>query len=162
MAKPENLFAKYDVVTPSTEKMTDSADSVQQQFEIADRPAAGDPFHHAFPIHDFDQARAFYTNVMGCKEGRVSPGKWIDFSLHGHQIVCHWVGADYRCPDFYNPVDGDEVPVPHFGLALQLDEWQALKGRLERAGTKFIVKPTLRFEGAPGEQWTMFFKDPSG
>ena len=139
-----------------------AANTVEQKFEIVDTPAPGKPFHHAFPIHDFDAARDFYNNVMGCKEGRVSPGKWIDFSLSGHQIVCHWVGSDYRCPDFHNPVDGDEVPVPHFGLALDWDSWQSLRQRLEVAGTNFIVQPTLRFKGAPGEQWTMFFKDPSG
>ena len=80
----------------------------------------------------------------------------------GHQIVCHWVGDDYKCIDYYNPVDGDEVPVPHFGLALTEDQFHALAERLRNAGVKFIIEPHLRFEGAPGEQWTMFFKDPSG
>lgn len=81
--------------------------------------------------------------------------------ITGHQIVCHWVGDDYKCIDYYNPVDGDEVPVPHFGLALTEDQFHALAERLRNAGVKFIIEPHLRFEGAPGEQWTMFFKDPS-
>jgi Predicted dioxygenase of extradiol dioxygenase family len=88
--------------------------------------------------------------------------KWQDYSLHGHQIVCHWVGNDYRCQDYFNPVDGDEVPVPHFGLALTVDEFHALADRLKQAGIQFIIEPHLRFKDQPGEQWTMFFKDPSG
>lgn len=82
--------------------------------------------------------------------------------MHGHQIVCHWVGDDYKCIDYYNPVDGDEVPVPHAGLALKVDEFHALSKRVRDAGIKFIIEPHLRFQGMPGEQWTMFFKDPSG
>lgn len=82
--------------------------------------------------------------------------------MNGHQIVCHWVGDDYRCIDYYNPVDGDEVPVPHAGLALTVDEFHALAERVRKAGIEFIIEPHLRFQGAPGEQWTMFFKDPSG
>ena len=118
-------------------------------------------FHLALPVHDLDVAKNFYGNVLGCEEGRSSQ-KWQDYSLHGHQIVCHWVGNDYRCQDYFNPVDGDEVPVPHFGLALTEDQFHALAKRLTNAGIEFIIKPHLRFEGQPGEQWTMFFKDPSG
>jgi uncharacterized protein len=84
------------------------------------------------------------------------------FSLHGHQIVAHWVGNDYRCQDYYNPVDGDEVPVPHTGLALTVEQFHDLADRLKKAGITFIIEPHLRFQGQPGEQWTMFFKDPSG
>ena len=124
-------------------------------------PAPGNPFHLAFPVHCLDEAKAFYGGLLGCAEGR-SSAKWQDYSLHGHQIVCHWVGNDYRCPDFYNPVDGDEVPVPHFGLALTKNQFDDLAKRLDDGGVKFIIPPTLRFEGMPGEQWTMFFKDPSG
>jgi len=131
-------------------------------FECLARPAPGSPFHHAFPVHSIAEARAFYGGVLGCEEGRASPGKWVDFSLRGHQIVCHYVGADYRCVDYFNPVDGDEVPVPHFGLALSVDDWKALVARLRSHETPFVVDPTLRFEGAPGEQYTCFFKDPSG
>lgn len=98
---------------------------------------------------------------MGCAEGRSAPGKWIDYSLGGHQLVCHYVGDEYRCVDHYNPVDGDEVPVPHFGLCLDVDEWRSLADRLEANDVPFVIKPTLRFAGSPGEQYTMFFKDPS-
>jgi extradiol dioxygenase family protein len=82
--------------------------------------------------------------------------------LNGHQIVCHWVGDDYRCQDYFNPVDGDEVPVPHSGLALTVDEFHEMADRVRKAGVPFIIEPHLRFEGMPGEQYTMFFKDPSG
>jgi extradiol dioxygenase family protein len=122
-------------------------------------PAPGSPFHYAFPVHSLDAAKEFYGNVLNCEEGRSSE-KWQDYSLHGHQIVCHWVGNDYRCVDYYNPVDGDEVPVPHAGLALTVNEFHALADRVRKAGVKFIIEPHLRFQGAPGEQWTMFFKDP--
>eukprot|EP00956_Cyclotella_meneghiniana_P035976 scaffold119942_cov76-Cyclotella_meneghiniana.AAC.3 len=107
------------------------------------------------------EAKHFYGDILGCQEGRSSE-KWQDYSLHGHQIVCHWVGDDYKCIDYYNPVDGDEVPVPHAGLALTVDEFHALSKRVKDAGIKFIIEPHLRFQGMPGEQWTMFFKDPSG
>ena len=125
------------------------------------QPAPGTPFHYAFPVHDLDLAKKFYSDVLGCVEGRSSE-KWQDYSLHGHQIVAHWVGNDYRCQDFYNPVDGDEVPVPHTGLALTEEEFHALAKRVRDAGIDFIIEPHLRFKGMPGEQWTMFFKDPSG
>jgi extradiol dioxygenase family protein len=122
-------------------------------------PAPGSPFHYAFPVHSLEAAKVFYHDVLACEEGRSSE-KWQDYSLHGHQIVCHWVGDDYRCVDYYNPVDGDEVPVPHAGLALTVEQFHALADRLRKAGVKFIIEPHLRFQGAPGEQWTMFFKDP--
>jgi len=114
-------------------------------------PAPGSPFHHAFPVHSLQAAKEFYGNVIGCQEGRSSE-KWQDYSLHGHQIVCHWVGNDYRCQDFYNPVDGDEVPVPHFGLALTVEQFHALADRVRKAGIEFIIEPHLRFHGMPGEQ----------
>lgn len=112
-------------------------------------------------MHDLEQAKHFYGTILGCAEGRSST-KWQDYSLYGHQIVAHWVGNDYRCQDYYNPVDGDEVPVPHTGLALTVDEFHALAERVRQAGITFIIEPHLRFLGMPGEQWTMFFKDPSG
>ncbi len=112
-------------------------------------------------MHSLDAAKTFYGEVLGCKEGR-SSDKWQDYSLHGHQIVCHWVGNDYRCVDYYNPVDGDEVPVPHAGLALTVEQFHDLAERLRKGGVQFIIEPHLRFVGMPGEQWTMFFKDPSG
>jgi extradiol dioxygenase family protein len=126
-----------------------------------DAAAPLQPFHIAFPVHDLDAARGFYAGVLRCEEGRSSK-TWIDYSLFGHQIVCHWVGKTYRAPDFFNDVDADSVPVPHFGVCLTVPQFHALRERLTAAGVTFIVAPHLRFEGKPGEQWTMFFKDPSG
>lgn len=139
---------------------TTTNNTAQKYVKLSD-PAPGSPFHLALPVHDLEVAKEFYGNVLGCAEGR-SSAKWQDYSLHGHQIVCHWVGNDYKCQDYFNPVDGDEVPVPHFGLALKEDEFHALAERLRKAGIQFIIEPHLRFKGQPGEQWTMFFKDPSG
>ena len=117
------------------------------------------PFHLAFPVHDLSAARAFYGGLLGCPEGR-SSDEWIDFDFHGHQIVAH------LAPDSgdraSNPVDGHDVPVPHFGLVLPLAEWRALADRLTGAGVEFVIEPTVRFAGQPGEQATMFFRDPSG
>lgn len=120
------------------------------------------PFHHAIPVHNLTLGREFYGVLLGCVEGRRHEGKWQDYSLYGHQLVLHYVGDGYRCQDYFNPVDGDEVPVPHFGVVLQLEDFHSLAAKLKKAGVKFIVEPHLRFKGAPGEQWTMFFKDPSG
>lgn len=150
--------------TPSrnlTSTATHDSKQQQPQYETLSKPAPGSPFHYAFPVHDLNAAKEFYGAVLGCKEGRSSE-KWQDYSLHGHQIVCHWAGDDYRCQDYYNPVDGDDVPVPHMGLALTVDQFHELASRLKDQGITFIIEPTLRFEGQPGEQWTMFFKDPSG
>jgi extradiol dioxygenase family protein len=133
----------------------------QQQYTTLSDPAPGSPFHYAFPVHDLDAAKHFYGEILGCAEGRSST-KWQDYSLNGHQIVCHFAGENYRCQDYYNPVDGDEVPVPHAGLALTVPQFHALADRLRNAGVKFVIEPHLRFQGQPGEQWTMFFKDPSG
>ena len=97
----------------SERNMTDSLHhhKQDQEYTVLSAPAPGSPFHHAFPVHDLDLAKEFYGTVLGCAEGRSST-KWQDYSLHGHQIVAHWVGENYRCQDYYNPVDGDEVPVP--------------------------------------------------
>lgn len=138
-----------------------SSSTKKPEFVTHAKPAPGSPFHFAFPVHDLDAAKLFYGNILGCVEGRSST-KWQDYSLHGHQIVAHWVGNDYRCQDYFNPVDGDEVPVPHTGLTLTLPEFQDMAQRVRNAGIKFIIEPHLRFSGMPGEQWTMFFKDPSG
>ena len=100
--------------------------------------------------------------MLGLEEGRRAEHKWQDYSIHGHQLVCHFVGSEYRCPDFKNPVDGDEVPVPHFGIVLTVDGFHALANRLRSHKVQFIIEPHLRFVGKPGEQWTMFFKEPSG
>eukprot|EP00455_Lapot_gusevi_P027567 TRINITY_DN2922_c0_g3_i3.p1 TRINITY_DN2922_c0_g3~~TRINITY_DN2922_c0_g3_i3.p1 ORF type:complete len:166 (+),score=34.59 TRINITY_DN2922_c0_g3_i3:96-593(+) len=119
------------------------------------------PFHHAFPVHCLKASREFYGGVLGLEEGR-SSDKWIDYNLFGHQIVCHLVNSDYRCKDYFNPVDADDVPVPHFGVCLTVPDFHALAERLKAKGVKFIVQPHIRFEGKAGEQWTMFFKDQSG
>ncbi len=117
------------------------------------------PFHLAFPVHDLAAARAFYGDLMGCLEGRSSE-EWVDFDFYGHQIVAH-LGGDRRTAH-HNPVDGHDVPVPHFGLVLTLPDWEALAKRFRAAGTAFIIEPTIRFKGQPGEQATMFLTDPSG
>ena len=118
------------------------------------------PFHLAFPVHDLEAARAFYGGLLGCPEGR-SSDEWIDFDFYGHQIVAHLVpGAAPRGGS--NPVDGHDVPVPHFGAVLGMGEWQVLADRLTAAGTAFVIAPTIRFKDKPGEQATMFFLDPSG
>lgn len=118
------------------------------------------PFHLAFPVHDLEAARAFYGGLLGCPEGR-SDARWIDYDFFGHQIVAHLTeGAALR--PAHNPVDGHDVPVPHFGAVLPMAEWRAMADRLEASGVEFIIKPTVRFAGQPGEQATMFFLDPSG
>lgn len=122
------------------------------------------PFHIAFPVHNIDEARHFYAEVLGLPEGR-SSDTWIDFDLYGHQIVAH-----YKPPledrveknTHHNPVDGHDVPVPHFGVILTMDDWKALRDRLIAAGIQFKIEPYIRFEGEAGEQATMFFLDPSG
>lgn len=118
------------------------------------------PFHLAFPVHDLDAARQFYGGLMGCDEGR-SDASWIDFSLFGHQIVTH-LDKDFESRPLINPVDGEQVPVPHFGVVLTMAAWQALADRLTAAGVAFVIAPTVRFRGQVGEQATMFFQDPSG
>jgi extradiol dioxygenase family protein len=118
------------------------------------------PFHLAFPVDDLDAARRFYGGLLGCPEGR-SAQEWIDFDLYGHQIVAHLAPEAPRARAS-NPVDGEEVPVPHFGIVLRLAEWKALAQRLTDAGVEFVIAPTVRFEGEPGEQATMFFLDPAG
>ena len=118
------------------------------------------PFHLAFPVHDLEAARSFYGGLLGCPEGR-SDTQWIDFDFFGHQIVAHL--AEGMTPRRHsNPVDGHDVPVPHFGAVLDMAQWQALAERLTAAGTDFVIEPNIRFEGQPGEQATMFFLDPSG
>lgn len=118
------------------------------------------PFHLAFPVRDLEATREFYGNLMGCREGR-SAETWIDFDLYGHQIVAHQSPMDSGVA-LQNPVDGHDVPVPHFGVVLNWDAWQELAGRLQSAGVQFVIEPYVRFEGQVGEQATMFFRDPSG
>ena len=118
------------------------------------------PFHLAFPVHDLEAARRFYGGLLGCPEGR-SAARWIDFDFFGHQIVTHLAeGMEPR--RHHNPVDGHDVPVPHFGAVLGMDQWRAMAERLRAAGIDFVIEPTIRFEGQAGEQATMFFLDPSG
>jgi uncharacterized protein len=118
------------------------------------------PFHLAFPVDDLAAAREFYGGLLGCPEGR-SASDWVDFNLYGHQIVAHMAPDAVRARAS-NPVDGDDVPVPHFGIVLPIDEWKTLAERLVKADAKFVIPPTVRFEGQPGEQATMFFLDPAG
>ena len=118
------------------------------------------PFHLAFPVDDLAAARRFYGQLLGCPEGR-SADHWVDFDLHGHQIVAH-LAPDAAPKRSANEVDGENVPVPHFGLVLQMDEWKALADRFEAADVDFVIAPTIRFEGEPGEQATMFLLDPAG
>ncbi|MCB1184590.1 VOC family protein [bacterium] len=121
------------------------------------------PFHLAFPVDDLAAARRFYGGLLGCPEGR-SAATWIDFDLYGHQIVAHLVpsrdpGGD---PSDHNPVDGHDVPVPHFGVVLDMADWHSLRDRLTGAGVAFVIAPYVRFAGEVGEQATMFFRDPAG
>jgi len=119
------------------------------------------PFHIAFPVHDLAAARAFYGDLMGCPEGRSSES-WIDFDLYGHQIVAHLDPSRQAHEPIRNPVDGHDVPVPHFGVILDRADWDDLAARMTAAGTSFVIAPYVRFAGEVGEQATMFFLDPSG
>jgi extradiol dioxygenase family protein len=121
-------------------------------------------FHLAFPVRDLAEARSFYGRLLGCREGRSSE-TWVDFDFHGHQIVAHLApgetpGAGARGAT--SPVDGEDVPVRHFGLILTPGAWEALAARLKAAGARFVIEPQVRFRGQPGEQATMFLLDPSG
>lgn len=118
------------------------------------------PFHLAFPVTSLINARAFYGDLLGCSEGR-SSDSWVDFDFHGHQIVAHLVPEETRAVVTHD-VDGDNVPVRHFGLVLEMDAWQALAERLQAAGMRFVIEPHIRFKGQPGEQATMFLLDPCG
>jgi hypothetical protein len=120
------------------------------------------PFHIAFPVNDLAAARHFYGTVLGCPEGR-SSDQWIDFDLFGHQIVAHHKPRPATAEDHHsNPVDGHDVPIPHFGVVLAQTDWDALAERVRAAGVKFIIEPYTRFKGEVGEQSTMFFLDPAG
>ena len=117
-------------------------------------------FHLAFPVTSLANARAFYGELLGCPEGR-SSDDWVDFDFHGHQIVAHLAPEEAR-PALAHDVDGDNVPVRHFGLVLSMEAWTALAERLQAASTHFVVEPHIRFKGQPGEQATMFLLDPCG
>ncbi|TDB88448.1 glyoxalase [Actinomadura sp. KC216] len=116
-------------------------------------------FHLAMPVDDLPAARRFYGEVLGLEQGR-SADTWVDWNLNGHQFVTHL--APGRSQRVHNPVDGHDVPVPHFGLILTIPEFRRLADRLRAAGVEFVIEPHVRFEGRPGEQWTMFLLDPAG
>ncbi len=118
------------------------------------------PFHLAIPVADLTITRDFYNNVLGLTEGR-SSDRWVDFDFYGHQLVLHLSDNLVENKDS-NPVDSHEVPIPHFGVVLEMDQWQALADLLTDNGINFLIKPHIRFKGQVGEQATMFFKDPSG
>ena len=122
------------------------------------------PFHVALQVRDIAEARRFYGGVLGCPEGR-SARDWVDFSLYGHQLVCHLnprLGPRGRITSLYNPVDGHGVPVPHCGVVLEGAQWHALAVRLKEQDVEWVIEPSTRFAGAPGEQLTLFILDPSG
>lgn len=116
-------------------------------------------FHLAFPVHDLAEARRFYGGLLGCPEGRSAP-EWVDFDFYGHQIVAHLCNTTAGVAT--NEVDGEAVPVRHFGVILDLPAWETITGKLSAAGVSFIIAPQIRFKGQPGEQATCFFLDPSG
>ena len=118
------------------------------------------PFHLAIPVHDLKLAREFYGQVIGCEEGR-SSDHWIDFNLFGHQLVCH-LSDSAKPADISNPVDGHDVPIPHFGVVLTMPVWESFRDRLQAQQVRFDIEPYIRFEGQAGEQATLFFRDPSG
>lgn len=118
------------------------------------------PFHLAVPVSDLDQTRAFYRDVLGFSEGR-SSDRWVDFDFYGHQFVIHLSEAVQQ-KGSSNPVDGHEVPVPHYGVVLSWRDWESLAKKLKDESIDFIIEPYVRFEGEVGEQATMFFLDPSG
>lgn len=118
------------------------------------------PFHLAFAVDDLAAARHFYGDLLQCSEGR-SDERWVDFDFYGHQLVAHLVDEMAGAGDS-NPVDGDDVPVPHFGVVLDWGDFEALRDRLQAAGVEWVIDSTVRFKGEPGEQATMFVRDPAG
>lgn len=118
------------------------------------------PFHLAIPVRDIAEARRFYGNVLGFAEGR-SAAHWVDFDMFGHQLVIH-LAPELADNNIYNPVDGEAVPVPHFGVVLNMPTWEALAEKIRQTDIAFVIEPTIRFKGEAGEQATMFFRDPSG
>lgn len=117
------------------------------------------PFHLAIPVNNLEACRTFYREVLGCSEGR-SSNHWVDFDFFGHQLVIHY--KESISEEISNPVDGKEVPIPHFGVVLDMDSFEKLSVKLIEKNISFIIEPYVRFEGETGEQATMFFKDPSG
>ena len=118
------------------------------------------PFHLAIPVNNIAKCKIFYKEILGCNEGR-SSDNWVDFDLFGHQLVIHFQESNNKNLHT-NPVDGKDVPIPHFGVILEWENFKRFSSKLEKKGVEFIINPYIRFEGEPGEQATMFFKDPSG
>lgn len=118
------------------------------------------PFHLAIPVHDLEVTRIFYRDILGCKEGR-SSAHWVDFDFFGHQLVLH-VDETKKEPAPTNEVDGHQVPIPHFGVVLTMDDFTRFASLLKTNNVHFEIEPYTRFKGLAGEQATMFFKDPSG
>jgi extradiol dioxygenase family protein len=122
------------------------------------------PFHVALQVRDIAEARYFYTQILGCSEGR-SAAQWVDFNLYGHQLVCHLnasLGPQGHISSHHNSVDSHSVPVPHCGVVLEMEDWKTLADRLKQHGVKFVIDPYIRFAGQAGEQATLFLFDPSG
>ena len=122
------------------------------------------PFHLAIQVRNIAEAREFYGSLLECAEGR-SDKNWVDFNLYGHQLVCHLnetIGKNGKVKSHTNPVEKNDVPVPHFGVVLEMDGWYKLAEKLQKKEISFIIEPTVRFKGDIGEQATMFFEDPSG
>ena len=119
------------------------------------------PFHLAIPVSDLEQARTFYRDTLNCKEGR-SSDHWVDFDFFGHQLVIHYKKPSGEANEATNPVDGKDVPIPHFGVVLEWETFNRFSGELKSKGVNFVIPPYIRFQGQPGEQATMFFRDPSG
>ena len=138
----------------------DPGDNGGFAFPMESAVSARPLFHLAFPVHDLAAARRFYGDLLGCPEGRSSDA-WVDFDFYGHQVVAH-LAPDEVGHRVTSAVDGDDVPVRHFGAILSMAEWEALAAKLKAAGTRFIIEPHVRFKGQVGEQATMFFLDPSG
>ena len=118
------------------------------------------PFHLAIPVYNLDECRTFYRETLGCKEGRSSEN-WVDFNFYGHQLVVH-VYPNHRGHDHSNIVNGHSVPVPHFGIVMDWDDWHLLSARLKKSSVRFVIEPSIRNKGKTGEQASMFFLDPSG
>ncbi|WP_417749424.1 VOC family protein [Rosistilla oblonga] len=143
--------------------MADGSHSSSDSHPLSDAasPAPLSPFHLAVQVNDLAEARKFYGELLGCSEGR-SASTWVDFNFFGHQFVCH-LNPDKTPGGIHcNEVDGHGVPVPHFGIVLDMQRWSALADRLKSKGVEFVIAPYIRFQGEPGEQGTMFFYDPSG
>lgn len=148
----ERHGAEYRALDARCERLTLEERSIGTRTELT-------PFHLAITVRDLAGAREFYGRLLGCPEGR-SSDRWVDFDFFGHQLVCHVAPAP--ASGAHTPVDGQDVPVPHFGMVLEMPVFEALAARLKAAGVTFEIEPTVRFRGKPGEQATMFLRDPSG